>query len=367
MKNLKRVVVNTKSRIYPVFISHSVFDTLPELIKKFNLPEHTFIITDNKLEKSHSLKLKSGIEKIPGKKFYLTLNTSEKIKTFDSIRKIFEKLIEEKFGRDTLIIAIGGGIIGDLAAFSASTFMRGVSLVHVPTTIISAVDSSVGGKTAVNYKEVKNIIGTFYQPSFVLVDTEFLQSLSNKEFISGFGEILKYSYLSNNNFYSLLISNYDLYLKKDKNILNKIIYECIIIKAAVVSQDELETKGIRKILNFGHTFAHAFESSSNYKLQHGKAVIAGIVSSLYLSFRKGFLSKSKFEQMLSLPSKLKSQIDLKLLNENEVIKFMKYDKKNRKGKNQFVLIKNFGELLVDINVDEKEVLSAINETKKFFI
>ena len=150
----------------------------------------------------------------------------------------------------------GGGTIGDVAGFVASTYMRGVPLVHIPTTLLSAVDSSIGGKTAINFREAKNLIGTFYQPSFVIIDTNFFYSLPKKELISGLGEVIKYSYLTDGKFHSDLYSKYNLLLNRDVDYLIKVVYECVKIKSAIVSKDEKETIGIRKILNFGHTFAH---------------------------------------------------------------------------------------------------------------
>jgi 3-dehydroquinate synthase len=353
--------------MYPVLIEPLIFESLPELIKKYNLPERIFILLDKKVGSLHSSRIKKVLHRIPGKKCYLTAHSSESLKSFLSIQKVYKKLTEENFGRDTLMIAIGGGTIGDAAGFVASTYMRGIHLVHVPTTILSAVDSSIGGKTAINFNGLKNNIGTFYQPSLVIVDQYFFNSLPKKELVSGLGEIIKYSYLTYNKFFSELLSNLDLYFRKKQDFINQILFECIKIKSSVVSQDEKEEKGIRKILNFGHTFAHAFESASDYNFSHGKAVIAGIVSALLLSFKKKLLDKKQFENMISLPLKLKSEIHLNNFEEKELLDFMKQDKKNMDGKIRFVLIKNFRELLVDVRADEKEIIAVLNKTKKLLV
>ncbi len=276
-------------------------------------------------------------------------------------------MYEEKFGRDTLLIAIGGGTIGDVSGFAASTYMRGIPLIHIPTTLLSAVDSSIGGKTGINFREAKNLIGTFYQPSLVLIDTHFLKSLPKEELISGFGEVIKYSYLTDVKLYSRLLSDWNLLVKKEENFLEKIIYESVKIKSAVVSKDEFEISGLRKILNLGHTFAHAFESYSGYKLSHGKAVIAGIISALSLSFEMGLISEKQFNYMLELPLKFKSSIQLKNINEKEILRLMEYDKKNRDGEIKFVLIKNFGEILVDVAADRKLIYKALRRTEKILV
>jgi 3-dehydroquinate synthase len=294
------------------------------------------------------------------------LPASERIKSFETVSQVFTRLYEEKFGRDTLLIAIGGGTVGDVAGFAASTYMRGLPLIHVPTTLLSAVDSSIGGKTGINFKEAKNFIGTFYQPSMVLIDTNFLNSLIEEELISGFGEVIKYSYLTNRKFYSTLLSGYNLLMKKDSGFLKKIIYESVKIKSAVVSEDENEITGLRKILNLGHTFAHAFESSSSYKLSHGKAVIAGIVSALILSFEKDLMDENQLNYMLELPLKFQPSIKMKSINKEDIFRIMIYDKKNREGKIKFILIKNFGEILIDVVVDKKSVFKSLEKTDQIW-
>lgn len=364
---MKKVSVNTISKSYNVFIDSFIFESLPDFIKEYNLSKRTFIILDKKIELIYGSVIKKVINALPGEKYSFSIKSSEGVKSFRTARQIFSKLSEEKFARDTLIIAIGGGTIGDVTGFVASTYMRGVSLVHIPTTLLSAIDSSIGGKTAINFRTVKNLIGTFYQPSFVIVDTNFFKSLSQKELVSGFGEVIKYSYLTDGKFYSNLLSNYDLLMSMDLNLLNKVAYECIKIKSAVVSKDEQDLSGLRKILNFGHTFAHAFESNSLYRLSHGKAVIAGIVSALFLSFKKGLINKKQLDHMIDLPLKFKSSIQLRNFEEKEIFKLMSYDKKNKKGDTQFVLIKNFGEIIIDLNANEKEIYWALDRTKKLLV
>ncbi len=363
---LKSVLINTETKSYPVYIGNDIFKLLPEFIAKHNLPKRVFIILDKNVEQIYGRSINKVINSFSVKKFYLTLISSEKIKSFNSANQIFSKLYKEEFGRDTLLIAIGGGTIGDVAGFIASTYMRGISLIHIPTTLLSAVDSSIGGKTGINFQEAKNLIGTFYYPDMVLIDTSFIKSLPEEELISGFGEVIKYSFLTDKIFYSTLLSDYKLFLKKDFNFINKIIYESVKIKAAIVSKDEKEITGLRKILNFGHTFAHAFESGSSYKLSHGKAVIAGIVSALILSYEKKFIDEFQLHYMLQLAMKFKSTINTNKMNSKSIFSLMAYDKKNRDGKIQFVLIKNFGEILVDVSVDKKSVIKSLEKTEKIW-
>ena len=364
---MKKVIVNTTSKNYPVFIGTNILKSLPELIKKYNLPKRVFLIIDKKVELFHGISIKKVLNASDLKKYFLTFTSSERIKSFRTAQKIFTRLSEERFSRDTIIIAIGGGTIGDVAGFVASTYMRGVPLVHIPTTLLSAVDSSIGGKTAINFREAKNLIGTFYQPSFVIIDTDFFYSLPNKELISGLGEVIKYSYLTDDKFYLDLLSKYNLLLDRDVDYLNKVVYECAKIKSAIVSMDEKETIGVRKILNFGHTFAHAFESNSSYRLSHGKTVIVGIISALLLSFKKGFINKLQVEQMSKLPLKFRSSNRLKDFNEKEIFRLMSYDKKTKKGKTTFVLIKNYGQILIDVTASKSDILWALRKTKELLV
>ncbi len=364
---MQKVKVNTALNNYPVLIGDDIFEALPKLIGKYSLPKRAFILLDKNVERIYGSRIRKLVNTFAVKKHFLTLAASERIKSFKTVEHIFRKLHEEKFSRDTLLIAIGGGTIGDVAGFVASTYMRGIPLIHIPTTLLSAVDSSIGGKTGINFKEAKNLIGTFYQPSVVLIDTNFLKSLPAEELVSGFGEVIKYSYLTDGKLYSTLLSDNDLLIIKDLDFLSKIIYESVKIKSAVVSRDEYEKSGLRKMLNLGHTFGHAFEINSNYIVSHGKAVLAGIVSALFLSFELRLISEKQLNYMLELPLKFKSSFRLNKISENEIFRLMNYDKKNKDGKIKFVLIKDFGEILVDVSVPGNVVKKALRKMKKILV
>ena len=356
---MKTITVKTKSKHYPVYIGDGILNHLPNLISKRKLPAQVFVVIDKKVEQIYGKTIREVVNSFASKKYFLVLTSNEKIKSFSAISEIFNKLFEQKFGKDTLIIAIGGGTIGDAAGFAASIYMRGVSLIHIPTTLLSAVDSSIGGKAGINFQQTKNLIGSFYQPDMVLIDTGFISSLPTKDLISGMGEVVKYSYLTDKKFYRKLLDNFELILQKDSDFLSNIIYESIKIKSAIVSQDEKEQTGLRKILNFGHTFAHAYESNLSYKIDHGKAVVAGIVNALCLSLELKLIDNHQYKYMLELPMKFRSYLNHKKVNPKAMIEAMKYDKKNRQGNIQFVLIKNFGEILVDVQADNKTIKKSL--------
>jgi 3-dehydroquinate synthase len=363
---LKTIQVNTKSKKYSVYLGGNSLKPLPELFTRQQLPERVLVVMDKTVDKIYGQSIKRIINSFAEKKYFLTLTASEKIKSISTATQIYQKLIDQKFGKDTVLISIGGGTIGDLAGYVASTYTRGIKLVHIPTTLLSAVDSSIGGKTGVNFQSAKNIIGTIYQPEFVLIDSKFMSTLPKQELVSGFGEVIKYSYLTDKKFYKSLLKNYKLLFENDADFFNKIIFECIKIKAAIVSSDETEETGLRKILNFGHTFAHSIESNSDYKMPHGNAVIAGIVSALHLSSEMKMINNNQLNYMLELPMKFKSSIRLKRNNSDEIYKKMVYDKKNRNGEIRFVLLKDFGELIIDIPAERKDVIKSLKRTEQIW-
>lgn len=364
---MKKVIVKTSSSNYQVLIAIDVFKLLPQLIEERNLPKRLCVIVDDNVDKYFSSIIKKIISSFGTKISFIKLRVSEKIKSFKTLQQLYSKLSDDNFGRDTLVIAIGGGTIGDLAGLAASTYMRGLPLIHIPTTLLSCVDSSIGGKTAINFKDAKNLIGTFFQPEIVLIDLNFLNSLPRRELISGLGEVIKYSYLTDGQFYGELLSKSNHILKKDFNYLNDVIYKSVKVKAAVVSKDEKEVSGTRKILNFGHTFAHAYESNSLYKISHGKAVLAGIISALFLSKEKGLINENQLKKMIELPLRFKSSINLKEFDEKKIFRLMSYDKKRREEKTKFVLIRDFGEIIVDLEAQREEVNYALRKTRELLV
>ena len=262
-----------------------------------------------------------------------------------------------------MIVAIGGGIIGDIAGYAASTFMRGIKYIQIPTTLLSMVDSSVGGKTGVNFSSQKNMIGTFYQPEYVAVYPEFISTLPKRELQSGAGEIFKYAFLADHKNYNFLKKSLLQMVSSQSFDIEKTIYDCLRIKANIVENDEKEITGLRKILNFGHTFAHSFEVESNYKLKHGEAVIGGIYCALFLSEILGYMSSDKLDRILNDFNFIKPDRKLSLLNLEYIFSSMSKDKKNTSGKKRFVLINDIGNIVVDVVSEKSSILIAIEKMK----
>ncbi|MDC1003816.1 3-dehydroquinate synthase, partial [Candidatus Pelagibacter sp.] len=287
------------------------------------------------------------------KKIYVHFFKANEInKNFGSVNKILDTLLDKNFSREDCVISIGGGITGDISGFAASLFKRGLKFINIPTTLLSQVDSSIGGKTGVNSKYGKNLIGSFYQPNLVISDVKFLKTLPKRELICGYGEILKHSLIANKSFYNFLDKNSDKILKLSSPFIEKAIYESCKIKKNVVEKDENE-KGLRKILNFGHTFAHAYEASLGYskKLNHGEAVILGMQSALNFSFKNNLIQKKDCDSILmhiskaNLPSKIKKFFKIKDLK--KILSFMTKDKKNNSNKINLVLLKKIGHPIIN--------------------
>lgn len=356
---MKKIEIKIPHKTYPVYIGSNSFDQLSKLLSAKTIYRNIFFVVDQKVRESHAEKIESLTQKDHAKTFTFLFDASEKNKSISSCQQVYSQLILNEFGRDTLIVAIGGGITGDIAGYVASTFARGVQLVQIPTTLLAMVDSSVGGKTGINFEETKNIVGTFYQPEFVLIDTDFLKTLPHEEMICGVGEILKYAFLADERFFRYVNENLDKLIKGDHLVTSKIIESCIRFKGDVVTSDEKES-GLRKILNLGHTFAHAIEVEQNYSIKHGQAVAIGLVCALYLSKEMGILSEKNFRDYLRLSLKIKGKVNINSFDVNSIYQIMKRDKKGVSQKIKFVLLREIGKLVIDAEADEKKVVNAIN-------
>jgi 3-dehydroquinate synthase len=352
---MNKIKITTKGNSYQVIIGNHVSEYLSYELQGKKI----FFITDKNVYKLHKSEIDRIYSSCKQKEVYL-FHATEKNKSYAELGKILSQLIIKNFQRDSVIVAIGGGIVGDIAGFAASVFMRGIKFIQLPTTLLAAVDSSVGGKTGINFGNTKNLIGAFHQPSLVLADTSFFDTLPKEEIICGIGEIIKYGFISTTKIFDFITDNFQKILELDYFVTEKIVAESIRIKGAVVKTDEKEL-GLRKILNFGHTFAHAFEITSGHRIKHGQAVIMGIACALFLSRNKKLMSKEEFSHAITLVEKTKPYISTKGISHSDLIPIMKRDKKNRDGKIKFVLLKSIGEVLIDVDARTVEIEKAINE------
>ena len=352
MKTIK-LVVKTKTQKYPIFIGRELISKLPSIMKNNSIRfKKCLLIVDKNVPKKLISLMKKSFKK--KEVFLYTFNANEKNKSQNTINSILNILLSKNFSRQDCLVAVGGGITGDVGGFAASTFKRGIQFINIPTTLLSQVDSSIGGKTGINTSYGKNLIGSFYQPKLVISDINFLNSLKDREIICGYGEILKHSIIANKKFFKYLNKNF-LNIKGLKSpFVEKSIFESCKIKKFVVEKDEKETS-LRKILNFGHTFAHAFEASLGYskKLNHGEAVILGIMSALKFSYKNKFLNINEFKFLEHHIKKSKLPYDLKkyfsLKDINKILDFMLKDKKNNSDKINLVLLKKIGQPIINKN------------------
>ncbi|MFQ5559314.1 MAG: 3-dehydroquinate synthase [Nitrospinota bacterium] len=275
--------------------------------------------------------------------FWLVIPEGEKSKNLSTVSRILKKLIQLKANRESVLVALGGGVVGDITGFAASVYMRGIPYYQVPTTLLAQVDSSVGGKTAVDFEGGKNLVGSFYQPKGVFIDTNTLKPLSNREFLCGVAEVIKYGVISGNSFLKYLEKNIEKLLKRDETVLKYVIKRSCEIKAEIVIEDEKETKGIRACLNFGHTVGHAVESATGYKkYKHGEAVAIGMVAAANISCKLGFIQEAENERLRVLLEKAGLPVKMPGLNRADLVKFMMLDKKVSKSRVKMVLMKSSG-------------------------
>lgn len=286
MKNIN-VNINGKSSQYEILIDSGF---IAEHIRKY-ISEGAYFIIDEKVGKLYK-------DIIPQERVYF-YKASEKNKSLKYAEQMLSFLVSNGCLRDSVLVSIGGGITGDIAAFTASLYMRGIKLIQVPTTFLSMLDSSVGGKTAVNFKGIKNNVGTFYQPSKVLIDIDFLKTLTKKEYLNGFAEAIKIACISSPELFSFLSLNRDKILLRDVEVLKDLIHQSCSLKVKIVEEDEKES-GIRKLLNFGHTIGHGIESDSHHKISHGYAVVLGIVYEMEYALRNNKTDRETYNRIISL-------------------------------------------------------------------
>ena len=348
MINLEINIAN-KEKSYPILIDRYDIAKMREKITPFLRGGRVLVVISEKVEKLYG----KALGFLPSEKF--VLKDGEKEKNFKNYQKILKTALKMQLSRKDAIIAIGGGVVGDLAGFVASTYMRGIDFIQIPTTLLACVDSSVGGKVAINSEYGKNLVGAFFQPKAVLINTNFLNTLDDKQFKSGLGEVVKYAFIEKScrcfeefNFAGFLSENFAQILQKDFYVMQKLIEICIKLKASVVEQDEQE-EGLRKILNFGHTYGHALETITNYKkYTHGEAVVKGIQMSFRLANKMGLIEDNYkyFANDLIEKFGFRTIKDYPL---KKILSSMKSDKKAVSDKVSFILPSKFFE------ADEREL------------
>ena len=317
------------------------------------------IVTDTTVE---GLYLQEVIKALEGKCRALTqfvFPAGEQSKTLDTVRSLYEKLILEHFERRDMLIALGGGVVGDLTGFAAATYLRGIAFAQVPTTLLAQVDSSIGGKTGVDFDSYKNMVGAFHQPSLVYMNAHTLSTLPEEQFACGMGEVLKHGLIRSAAYYTWLIEHISEIAERDADTLQEMVMESCRIKRAVVEKDPTE-KGERALLNFGHTLGHAIEKVKSPDLLHGQCVALGCVAAAYISFKRGLLSTEEFYEIRDMNVGFDLLFSVEDIDPQEILTITKSDKKMDQGSVKFVLLKKIGKAFIDTTVTDEEILEAVN-------
>lgn len=353
---------NGQRRSYPIVIGSGIIKYLPRYFTSLKLPRDIAVVTNTLVKQYYAKTLKSVFShKGFTLKFFTTID-SEKAKSINSAVKLIDSLAEYARQRKITVLAFGGGVVGDLASFVASIYKRGVPLVQVPTTLLAQIDSSIGGKTAIDLAMAKNLVGTFYQPRLVLCDVNFLPSLEKRQMRAGLSEAVKYAVIKNTHLFNFLEKKLQAVFSKDKQTLESLVFECARIKAEIVSKDEKEEKGIRTVLNFGHTIGHAVEAAGKYdKYTHGEAVAMGMLSACRISQNLGLLDAKTYQRINNLIAHIGLPQEIMGLKETDVLKAYRLDKKFIGKINRFVLVRGIGRPFVYQNVPEKLICQAVKE------
>jgi shikimate kinase/3-dehydroquinate synthase len=355
-------MVETATQTYPVLVGYGLLDKLGEKMKQAALSGTATVISDENVFSLYGSKVE-GILKDAG----FTINSfvvppGEETKNMDCAIKIYDFLVEHRAERDDIIIALGGGVVGDLAGFVAATFLRGMPWIQVPTSLVAMVDASIGGKVGVNHPEGKNLIGAFYQPYMVLADCQTIATLPQRELISGWAEVIKHGVILDEEFVQFLESNVNKLTKLEPELLVRGIARSAAIKAQVVSQDEKEREGKRTILNYGHTIAHGLEAATQYKrFLHGEAVAIGMVGAAKLSQRLGILPSNAVERQQALLQKFGLPTGLSGVDLIEITRAMELDKKTKEKAIRWVLLQDIGKAVIRSDVPQQDVLDVLRE------
>jgi 3-dehydroquinate synthase len=357
---MQKVKVELGANSYEVCIGSGALAQAGAWLKELGFSGRAVIITDSHVKKLYAAKLEQALAEAGFAVVILEIPPGEEQKTLKSAGRLYDELSDAQTERITPVLALGGGVTGDLAGFVAATYMRGVPYIQVPTTLLAMADSSIGGKTAVDLGKLKNIVGVFYQPKLVAADIDTLKTLPAVELANGMAEVIKHAAISDSGFFDYLENNMGKAIARDAEALEYIVAKNVKIKAGVVSKDEKEA-GLRAILNCGHTVGHAVEVVSGFKLKHGQAVAIGMVVEAKISQRLGTLASGDVERLEKLLVKAGLPTLVPGLNTGKIMQAMTHDKKVRQGRLNFALLKSIGEAFITSDVDTafvEEVLSG---------
>lgn len=346
-----------------VLSGRGILGEVPHFLERIDRAESSLLLTDRNVGKLYGDVLHRILVKRGRRSLKLVIAPGEKSKSRRMKEKIEDFMLRNRCGRDTVVLSMGGGVIGDIGGFVASTFMRGIPHIQIPTTLLSMVDSSIGGKTAVNHPLGKNMIGTFHQPVAVIIDMDTLQTLSPREYKCGIAELVKYGAVLDEALFSMIEKKRQMIDSRHPDLLLQIVKRCVRLKSLVVQKDERES-GFRKVLNFGHTIAHAVEALSSFRIRHGEAVAMGMAVESKISRSLGYLSETEQMRIMELLTAFALPVRIpRQFHPEQIVSLTRRDKKVREGKVEYTLIGGIGSLAeekrITLHVDDRIALKAL--------
>ncbi len=358
--------VELSERRYPIYIGADILDSFGAYYLQHQLPPSVVVITDTHVDPMYAARVQRSLKRAGCTVCRIVIPPGERQKSFGRAEAIFAELLSRRIERSAAIVAVGGGVVGDLAGFIAATYQRGIRFVQVPTTLLAQVDSSVGGKVAINHRLGKNMIGAFYQPDFVFADVQTLSTLPQREIVCGLGEVIKYGVIMNSEFYFTVALRHETILARNAAAMQSIVAACCSMKAEIVAGDERE-QGRRAILNFGHTIGHALEKAGGYKtLKHGEGVLLGMLAEAWIAVKLGLLPQHSFDVLTSdvadIP--LPRLEDFPFIFE-ELYATMLIDKKAKAGEVRMVLPTDIGAVTLPQPVAKKLLRGSITFLKNY--
>ena len=357
----QRMTVNyEKKPCYDIVFTHSFDELVPELNELGFTGRRICIVTDSNVDPLFGNEVLKLLDGNCVKAVKYVFPAGEDNKTLDNIKELYKFLIEEHFDRKDLLIALGGGVVGDMTGYAAATYLRGIDFIQIPTTLLAQTDSSIGGKTGVDFDGYKNMIGAFKMPRLVYMNLSTLKTLPDRQFFSGFAEVMKYGLIRDEIFYTWLVDNLYEICEKDPDVLSQMVYRSCDIKRSIVEKDPTE-KGERALLNYGHTIGHAIEKFMNFELLHGECVALGSVCAAFISWKKDLLTKDEYYEIRDMFVPFNLPISIDKLDLEKVLQLTKSDKKMDGGIIRFILLKKIGKAVIDETVSDQEILDALAE------
>lgn len=359
---MKIIKVGLGERSHNIVIARGILNSAGRIIRGLNIGDDAFIITNRLIKNKYGARLNSSLKKSGISIRYRMVADSEKSKSINNVFSIIKDLSLYDRKKKVFIIALGGGVIGDIAGFVASVYKRGIPYVQVPTTLLAQIDSAIGGKTAVDLSEGKNLVGAFYQPRLILTDLATLDSLDGRQIKAGLSEAIKYAVIKDKALFLFLEKKHRGLLQLNKKETGFLVYECSKIKAGIIERDEKEKKGLRTILNFGHTIGHAIEAACGFKgYNHGEAVALGMLASAYISEKMGFIDNALRSRIKCLVKTVGLPVRIKGIAISKIIKAHYKDKKFLGRENRLVLIKGIAKPVIARNIKLSLITNALKE------